>query len=92
MPKFLIERLIPGIEKWDSDQMKAVARKSNNVLTGLGTTIQWIQSYVMPGKLYCVYIAPDEKLIREHAKLGGFPCNNVTMIREVIDPTTAERA
>ena len=90
MPKFLIERNIPGIERWGPDQMKAVARKSNDVLADLGTQIQWIQSYVVSGKLFCVYIAPDELLIREHARLGGFPCNSVTRIAEVIDPTTAE--
>lgn len=90
MPKFLIERQIPGVERWGPDQLKAVARKSNEVLEGLGTQIQWIQSYVAPGRLYCVYISPDEALIREHAKLGGFPCNNVTRIDRVIDPTTAE--
>jgi predicted Rdx family selenoprotein len=90
MPKFLIERNIPGIEGWNDDQMRAVARKSNQVLSGLGTQIQWLHSYVVAGKLFCVYIAPDEQLIREHAKLGGFPANNVIRIEEVIDPTTAE--
>jgi hypothetical protein len=89
MQRFLIERQIVGVEKWGPDQLRAVARKSNGVLRDMGTQIQWIQSYVVPGKIYCVYLAEDEALIREHARLGGFPCNNVTRIEGLMDPTTA---
>jgi hypothetical protein len=90
MPKFLIERHIPGIDKMSRDQLKAVARKSNAVLADLGSEIQWIQSYVVDNKLYCLYIAPDEEIIREHARLGGFPCNVITRVQNLLDPTTAE--
>lgn len=89
MQKFLIERQIAGVEHWGPDQLKAVARKSNGVLRDMGTQIQWIQSYVVTGKIYCVYLAEDEAMIREHARLGGFPCNNVTRVEGIIDPTTA---
>lgn len=90
MPKFLIERHIPGIHTWKEDAFRSVARKSNQVLSDLGTQIQWIHSYVLQDRMFCIYIAPDENLIREHAKLGGFPVNNVTRISDMIDPTTAE--
>ena len=88
MQKFLIERQIPGVEGWGPDQLRAVARKSNSVLRGMGSSIQWVHSYVLTGKLYCIYLAEDEALIREHARLGGFPCNNVTKVEGVMDPTT----
>ncbi|HLE97823.1 MAG TPA: DUF4242 domain-containing protein [Candidatus Thermoplasmatota archaeon] len=91
MPKFLIERHIPGIEKMDRDGIRAIARRSNSVLADLGVQIQWLESYVVNGKTYCVYIAPNEDMIREHARLAGFPCNGVTRIETVIDPTTGER-
>jgi hypothetical protein len=90
MHKYLIERHIPGVEKWGPDQLKAVARKSNGVLRDMGAQIQWVQSYVVTGKVYCVYMAADEALIREHARLGGFPCNNVTKIDHLMDPSTAD--
>jgi hypothetical protein len=89
MPKYLIERHIPGIDKMSRDEIRAIARKSNAIIADLGD-IQWVHSYVVNGKLYCLYIAPSEDLIREHARLGGFPCNNVTLIQNLIDPTTAE--
>ena len=88
MNRFLIERQIPGVENWGPDQLRAVARKSNSVLRGMGSEIQWIQSFVVTGRIYCVYLATDEALIREHARLGGFPCNSVTRVDSVMDPTT----
>jgi hypothetical protein len=90
VPKFLIERHIPGIHTWGPDEMRAIVRKSNDVIGEIGTQLQWIHSYVLNDKLYCVYISPDEGLLREHAKLGGFPCNNVTRIVDIIDPARAE--
>jgi len=88
MNRFLIERHIPGVENWGPDQLKAVARKSNSVLHGMGPEIQWLQSFVVPGRIYCLYLAEDETLIREHARLGGFPCNVITKIGGIMDPTT----
>jgi cell division inhibitor SulA len=88
MPQYLIERNIPGIECMTSDELASVARKSNRVLADLGTEIQWLHSYVVNGKTYCVYIAPDEELIREHARMTGFPCNRIIKIEEVISPNT----
>ena len=88
MQKFLIERQIPGVEHWGHDQLRAIARKSNSVVRGLGSGIQWIQSYVVTGRIFCVYLAEDEALIREHARLGGFPCNNVTKVESDMNPTT----
>lgn len=82
-------RGVAGVEKWGPDQLKAVARKPNGVLCDMGTQIQWIQSFVLPGKIVCIYPAEDEALIREHARLGGFPCNQITRIENDIDPTTA---
>ena len=90
MQKYLIERNIAGVEKWGPDQLKAVARKSNSVLRDMGSQIQWIQSFVVPGKIVCIYLAEDEGLIREHARLGGFPCNQITRIESGMDPTTAK--
>ena len=89
MPKFLIERNIPGAGDLTPDQLKAISQSSCSVLRGLGPAIQWVESYVTPDKVYCVYIAPSEELIYEHAKIGGFPANVVTPIRTMIDPTTA---
>lgn len=88
MPKFLIEREIPGVGSFTPEQLRDASRKSNEVLAGLGPSIQWIQSYVTPDALYCVYIAPSEDLIREHAKRGGFPATKITRIDGAIDPTT----
>jgi Protein of unknown function (DUF4242) len=90
MPKFLIEREIPGAGDLSADELKAVSQKSCEVLSGMGPEIQWVQSYVTGDKVYCVYIAPDEEAVREHARQGGFPANSVSRITSVIDPTTAE--
>ncbi|PYQ62426.1 MAG: DUF4242 domain-containing protein [Acidobacteria bacterium] len=90
MPKFVIEREIPGAGKFTPEQLQGVAGKSCDVLHAMGPDIQWLQSYVTDDKIYCVYIAPDEKTVREHAKRGGFPANRVSQVRTMIDPTTAE--
>jgi hypothetical protein len=90
MPKFLIEREIPGAGKLSPAELHAVSQKSCSVLRNLGPKIQWLESYVTDDKIYCVYIAPDEATIREHAKQGGFPANRISAIRRMIDPTTAE--
>jgi cell division inhibitor SulA len=90
MPKYLIEREIPGAGTLSPDQLQAISQKSCNVLQNLGPQIQWLQSYVTGDKIYCVYIAPNEEIIREHAQQGGFPANRVSEIMTVIDPTTAE--
>ena len=90
MPKFVIEREIPGVGNQSSEQLKAISQKSCAVLRDLGPQIQWIQSYVTDDKIYCVYIAPDENTVRRHAEQGGFPANRIARIRSVIDPTTAE--
>lgn len=90
MPKFLIEREIPGAGSMSQDELQSVSQKSCDVLRNLGPQIQWLHSYVTGDKIYCVYIAPDEDMIREHAKQGGFPANRVSEIKSVIDPTTAE--
>ena len=90
MPKFVIEREIPGAGNLSPKELKAISQKSCGVLSKMGPQIQWLQSYVTGDKVYCVYIAPNEKLVREHAKQGGFPANRVSEVRAVIDPTTAE--
>lgn len=90
MPKYVIERDLPGAGELGNSELQAVARTSCDVLRGLGPQIQWLQSYVTADKIYCVYIAPDEDLIREHARQGGFPANRVSEVATVIDPTTAE--
>jgi cell division inhibitor SulA len=90
MPKFVIEREIPGIGNMSDDEIREAARRSVAVLKDLGSEIQWLQSYVTGDKLYCVYLAPNESLIREHAKRGGFPANRISAVRRLIDPTTAE--
>jgi hypothetical protein len=90
MPRYVIERDIPGIGNSTPDQFSAISQKSCDVLRQLGPTIQWLQSYVTADKIYCVYIAPDEHSIREHAKRGGFPANHVAEVTSIIDPTTAE--
>jgi hypothetical protein len=89
MPKFVIERDIPGAGKWSAEQKRAVAQKSNAVLNELGPLIQWVESYVSDDKVYCVYIAPSEQLIRDHAARGGFPITRISEVRGAIDPTTA---
>jgi hypothetical protein len=90
MPKFVIEREIPGAGKLSPDQLQGISQTSCGVLRKMGPQIQWIESYVTDDKIYCVYIAPDEEAVREHAQQGGFPANRISQIRSVIDPTTAE--
>lgn len=90
MPKFVIEREIPEAGKLTAEQLKDISQTSCGVLNKLGPQIQWIQSYVTDDKVYCIYIAPNEELVREHAKQGGFPANQVSRVRQTIDPTTAE--
>jgi hypothetical protein len=90
MPKYVIERELPGAGKLSAEQLQGISQTSCKVLTELGPSIQWVQSYVTDDKIYCVYIAPNEAIVREHAKLGGFPANKVSEVRETIDPTTAE--
>jgi hypothetical protein len=89
MPKFVIEREIPDVGKLTAQQLQGVARKSCGVLEGM-PAVQWVQSYVTDDKIYCVYIAPNEEAVREHARKGGFPANKVSAVRAMIDPTTAE--
>jgi len=90
MPKYVIEREIPGAGKLCPEERKAVSQKSRGVLESMGPRIQWVHSYVTEDKLYCVYIAPNEEMVREHARLGGFPANRVSRVGSIIDPTTAE--
>jgi hypothetical protein len=90
MPKYVIERDMPGVGKLSAEELQAASQTSCNVLKNLGPQIQWVQSYVTDDKIYCVYIAPNEEIIREHAKQGGFPANSISKVKNVIDPTTAE--
>ena len=90
MPKFVIERDLPGAGRLTPQQLQGVAQKSNAVLRELGPEIQWVQSYVTGDKIYCIYVAPNAEIICEHAKKGGFPANSVTPVTATIDPTTAE--
>lgn len=90
MPKYVIEREIPGAGDLTNDQLKAVAQTSCDVLRSMGPEIIWQHSYVVQDKIYCVYIAPNEELIREHASKGGFPANKVSKVSTIIDPATAE--
>lgn len=90
MPKYVIEREIPGAGQLSREQLHAISQKSCGVLQKLGPQIQWVESFVTDDKIYCVYVAPNEELVREHAKQGGFPANRVSRIRRMIDPTTAE--
>lgn len=90
MPKFVIEREIPDAGKLSVDELKGISQTSCTVLRNMGPQIQWVQSYVTDNKIYCVYIAPDADMIREHAKQGGFPANSISEVRTIIDPTTAE--
>ena len=90
MPKYVIERDVPGVGKLPPGQIQAISQKSCSVLRNLGPQIQWLHSYVTDDKIYCVYIAPNEELIREHARQGGFPANRISTVRQVIDPTSAE--
>jgi len=90
MPKFVIERDVPGAGQLSPRQLQAISQKSCGVLRNLGPEIQWLHSYVTDNKLYCVYIAPNEQMIREHANQGGFPANRISEIKKTIDPTTSE--
>jgi hypothetical protein len=90
MPKYVIEREIPGCGDWSADQLKAVSQTSCGVLSEMGPQIQWLESYVTGDTIYCVYIAPNEEMVREHAQRGGFPANRVSEVRMMIDPTTSE--
>lgn len=90
MPKYIIEREIPGAGNLTTQELQAISQKSCGVLSGMGPQIQWVQSYVTGDKIYCVYIAPDAEMVREHARQGGFPANSVAEVKSVIDPTTAE--
>ena len=90
MPKYVIEREIPGVGNSPAEALQAVSQTSCSVLRELGPQIQWLESYVTDDKIYCVYIAPNEDMIREHATRGGFPANRISEVKTIIDPTTAE--
>ena len=90
MPKYVIEREIPNAGKLSAEELQAISQQSCSVLNQLGPSIQWIHSYVTDDKIYCIYVAPNEELIREHATRGGFPANRISEVKQVIDPTTAE--
>ena len=90
MPKYVIERDLPGAGQLSTAQLQAISQKPCGVLRHLGPQIQWLHSYVTGDKIYCVYIAPNEELVREHAMQGGFPANRISEVRTIIDPTTAE--
>ncbi|MFZ0818858.1 MAG: DUF4242 domain-containing protein [Candidatus Acidiferrales bacterium] len=90
MPKFVIEREIPGAGKLTPEQILGISQKSCSVLRKMGPQIQWLHSYVTDDKIYCVYIAPNEEAIRQHAQQGGFPANRISAVRRMIDPTSAE--
>ena len=90
MPKYVIERDLPGAGALSTEQLQGISQKSCGVLRNLGPQIQWLHSYVTGDKIYCVYIAPNEQMVREHAKQGGFPANRVSEVKIIIDPTTAE--
>jgi len=90
MPKFVIERNIPGAGRLSPQELQAISQRSCGVLGTMGPAIQWVESFVTDDKIYCVYIAPNEEMVREHARQGGFPANVVAKVRSMIDPTTAE--
>lgn len=90
MPKFVIEREIPGAGNMTPQELRAVSQTSCGVLQQMGPAIQWVHSYVTGDKVYCVYISPNEEMIREHARQGGFPANRISEVKSVIDPTTSE--
>jgi Protein of unknown function (DUF4242) len=90
MPKYVIERDIPGAGKLSATELQGISQKSCSVLQGMGPQIQWVQSFVTDDKVYCVYVAPNEEAVREHARKGGFPANRISRVRTTIDPTTAE--
>lgn len=90
MPKYVIEREIPGAGKLTGDELKAISQKSCGVLSKMGPQIQWVESFVTDDKVYCIYLAPNAEAVREHAQRGGFPANRVSEVKRMIDPTTAE--
>jgi hypothetical protein len=90
MPKYVIEREIPDAGKLTAEQLKGISQTSCGVLSNMGPQIQWVHSYVTADKIYCIYNAPNEEMVREHAKQGGFPANSVSQVTHIIDPTTAE--
>jgi hypothetical protein len=90
LPKFVIERELPGAGSLTPDQLKAISQKSCGVLNQLGPRIQWLESFVTDDKIYCIYLAPDEAAVRQHAEMGGFPANRISQVRTIIDPTTSE--
>ena len=90
MPKFVIERNIPGAGKLTPEQLTGISQKSCSVIREIGPQVQWVESFVTDDKIYCIYIAKDEATVREHARLGGFPADSVQVVRRMIDPTTAE--
>jgi hypothetical protein len=90
MPKYVIERNLPGAGELSADDLRAISQKSNKVLAELGPEIRWLTSYVTDDKIYCVYVAPDKDVIEEHARCGGFPADRITMVSTVIDPSTGD--
>jgi hypothetical protein len=90
MPKFVIERDMPGAGQLTTDQLQTISQKSCSILQKMGPQIQWVQSFVTDDKVYCIYIAPDEASVRQHAQMGGFPASRVSQVRVMVDPTTAE--
>jgi len=90
MPKYIIERTIPGVGKLSAADLRTISQKSCGILRGMGPQVQWVESYVTDDRVYCVYIAPDPESCRKHASEGGFPCDRVSEVRTIIDPTTAE--
>jgi Protein of unknown function (DUF4242) len=90
MPKFLIEREIPGAGKLTQAELKSISQKSCSVLSSMGPSVQWVHSYVTGDRIYCVYQAPDEAAVKRHAELGGFPANRISRVTGIIDPSTAE--
>lgn len=90
MPKYVIEREVPGVGSFTPEQLHAISQTSCGVLSKMGPSIQWVHSYVTGDKIYCIYIAPNEEMVREHAAQGGFPANSVAEVAAIIDPTTAE--
>jgi hypothetical protein len=90
MPKFVIEREIPGAGELSPDQLQTISQKSCGVLRSMGPQIQWLESFVTDDKVYCIYLAPDAESVRQHAEQGGFPANRISEVRTIIDPTTAE--
>jgi len=90
MPKYVIERELPGAGKLSADELRGISQKSNSVIAELGPDVKWLQSYVTDDKIYCVYAASDEDIIQEHARCGGFPANRISKVTAVIDPTTGD--